>query len=89
MLLGWGFNIGSLIDGVELTTSDRVGKNLGSLLDTLEESVVLVAARSSLLVGVVLEDLLAVGTLDLVLGGPPTVLGYAENGVVVLSLIEI
>jgi hypothetical protein len=35
---------------------------------------------------VVLEDLSAVGLLDLLLGGLPAVLCYAENGVVILAL---
>jgi hypothetical protein len=32
------------------------------------------------------EDLLAVGTLDLLGGGTPAVLGQTENGVVILGL---
>jgi hypothetical protein len=56
------------------------------LLDTLEELVVLGATSSSPLVGVVLEDLPAVGALDLLGGGLVAVAGYAEDGVVVLRL---
>lgn len=86
LLLAWGLDIGGLVDRVELATLDGVEQDLGGLLDALEEAVVLVAAGSGLLVGVVLEDLLAVCLLDLVLGSSPSVLGYAENSVVVLVL---
>lgn len=86
LLLGWRLNIGVLIDGIVLATLDRVGKDLGGLLDALKKIVVLGAAGSSLLVWVVLQDLLAVGLLNLVLSGPPPVPGYAQNGVVILVL---
>jgi hypothetical protein len=57
------------------------------LLDTLEEVVVLVAvSQGSLLVGVVAEDLLAVGALDLLGGSTPAVLGQTEDSVVILGL---
>jgi hypothetical protein len=55
-------------------------------LDALEELIALVATSCSLLVGVMLEDLPAVGTLDLVFGCAPSVAGYAENSVVILRL---
>lgn len=86
LLLGGGLDIGLLVDRVELAASDGVEQNVGSLLDALEELVVLGTAQGSLLIGVVLEDLLAVGLLDLLLGGLVAVLGQAENLVVVLSL---
>jgi hypothetical protein len=85
-LLGRGLDLSGLVDGVELPAADGVGKDLVSLLDALEELVVLGGTGSSLLVGVVLEDLPAVGALDLLLGGTVTVAGYAEDGVVVLRL---
>jgi hypothetical protein len=86
LLLGGGLDIGLLIDGVELATLDGVKEDVGGLLDTLEELIVLGTALSGLLIGVVLEDLLAVSLLDLVLSGLPSVLGEAENLVVVLGL---
>ena len=55
-----------------MAPANGVGENLGSLLDALEELIVLSAASGSLLVGVMLEDLLAVGALDLVLCGTVT-----------------
>lgn len=86
LLLGRGLDIGLLIDGIELATLDGVKEDVGGLLDTLEELVVLGAALSGLLIGMVLEDLLAVSLLDLVLGSLPSVLGEAENLVVILGL---
>jgi hypothetical protein len=86
ILLGWGLDLGGLVDRVELPAADGVGKDLVGLLDALEELVVLGGTGSGLLVGVVLEDLPAVGALDLLLGGTVTVAGYAEDGVVVLRL---
>jgi len=66
LLLRWRLNISLFINRVELTALDRVEENLGCLLDTFEEVVVLVAlSRSSLLVWMVAEDFLAMGTLDL------------------------
>jgi hypothetical protein len=85
-LLGWGLDVSLLIDGVVLAALDGVEKDLGGLLDALEELIVLGAASGSLLIGVVLEDLLAVGLLDLVLGSLVAVLGETENLVVILSL---
>lgn len=87
LLLGGGLNLGGLVDGVELTTAGGVQQKLGGDLDTLEEAVVLVAlAGGGLLVGVVAQDLLAVGTLDLLGGCAPAVTGQTENLVVVLGL---
>jgi hypothetical protein len=86
LLLGGGLDIGLLIDGVELATLDGVKEDVGGLLDTLEELIVVDTALSGLLIGVVLKDLLAVSLLDLVLSSLPSVLGEAENLVVVLGL---
>ena len=86
LLLGRRVDIGLLVDRVVLAASDGVKKDLSGLLDTLEELVIVDTALGGLLVGVVLEDLLAVGLLDLVLGGLVAVLGEAENLVVVLGL---
>lgn len=86
LLLGGGLDIGLLVDGVELAALGGVQKNLGGLLDALEEVVVVGATGGGLLIGVVLEDLLTVGTLDLLLGSLPAVLGETENLVVVLLL---
>jgi hypothetical protein len=86
LLLGGGLDFGLLINGVELAALDGVKEDVGGLLDTLEELIVVDTTLSSLLIGVVLEDLLAVSLLDLVLSGPPAVLGETKNLVVVLSL---
>ena len=86
LLLGRGVDVRGLVDRVELPAADRVEEDLGRLLDALEEVVVISAAGGGLLVGVVLQDLLAVGALDLILGGLPPELGNAENLVVVLAL---
>lgn len=72
-----------------MTTLSRVKKNLRSFLDTLEEAVVFVAlAGSGLLVGMVAEDLLAVGALDLFGGSLVAVLAETEDGVVILALFS-
>lgn len=86
LLLGGRLDIGFLVDGVVLAALCGFKENLGGLLDTLEELIVLGTASGSLLIGVVLEDLLAVGLLDLVLGGLEAVLGETKNLVVILSL---
>ena len=86
LLLGRGVDVRGLIDRVELAAADGVKEDLGRLLDALEEVVVISAAGGGLLVGVVFQDLLAVGALDLVLGSLPPVLGDAENLVMVLAL---
>ena len=57
------------IDRVKLTTLDGIEKNFSSLLDTLEEAIILSASSRSLLIRVMAENLLAVGTLDLFFGG--------------------
>lgn len=86
LLLARGFNIGALIDGVELAALGGVEEDLGGLLDALEEAVILGGASSSLLIWVMAENLLAVGALDLVLGSLVAVLGESKNGVVILLL---
>lgn len=86
LLLGRGVDIRSLVNRVELAAADRVEEDLSRLLDALEEVIVISAAGGGLLVGVVLQDLLAVGALDLVFGGLPPELGDTENLVVVLAL---
>lgn len=69
-----------------MATLDGVEQNLGGLLDALEEVVVLGGTGGGLLIGVVLQDLLAVGTLDLVLGGLEAVLGQTQDLVMILRL---
>jgi hypothetical protein len=86
LLLARGLDLGGLVDGIELAALDGVAEDLVGALDALEEVVVFVTAGGGSLVGVVLEDLSAVGLLDLLLGGLPAVLCYAENGVVILAL---
>lgn len=75
-----------VVDGVELPALDWVREDVGGFLDALEEGIVLVSTLGGALVRVVLEDLLAVGSLDLLFGGFPPVFGEAEDGVVVLIL---
>ncbi len=82
--LGGRVNIGLLIDRVKLSALDGVEEQLGGFLDALEEVIVLGTTLGSLLVGVMLQNLLAMGTLDLVLGGLPAVLGQAEDLIVIL-----
>jgi hypothetical protein len=89
-LLGRRIDIGVLVNGVELATTGRVQEEVGGLLDTLEEAVVLIAiALGGLLVGVVTEDLLTVSTLDLLGGCAPAELLETENGVVILALRKV
>lgn len=88
LLLGRGLDIGLLINGVVLAALSGIKKNLGGLLDTLEELVVIGTSLCGLLIGVVLEDLLTVGLLDLFLGSLVAVLGQAKNLVVILGLYK-
>lgn len=69
-----------------MTALDGVEEDFCSFLDALEERVVLITSRGSFLVGMMTEDLLAVGALDLFLSGSVSVLGQTENGVVILLL---
>jgi hypothetical protein len=84
--LGWGLDVGGFVDRVELPALDWVGQRLVGALDAFEEGVVFGLACCGFLVGVVLEDLLAVRFLDLLVGGSPAVLGESEYGVVILTL---
>lgn len=89
LLLRRGLNIGGFINRVELAATDRVLQQLGSLLDTLEEAVVLVTvSQSSLLVRMVTQHLLTVGPLDVVGASAPAVLAQTQDSVVVLALLN-
>jgi hypothetical protein len=55
-------------------------------LDAFEEVVIVGGTGSSLLVRMMLEDLFAVGTFDLVFSSFVAVLGEAEDGVMILAL---
>lgn len=55
-------------------------------MDALEEVVIVGGAGSGLFVRVMLEDLLAVGALDLIFSRFVAVLGETEDGVMVLTL---
>jgi hypothetical protein len=57
-----------LINGIVLTTSDRIEKDFGGFLNTLEETVVFSTTGSCLLVGMVTEYFLAMSTLNLLFG---------------------
>jgi hypothetical protein len=52
-----------------LTALDGIEKDLGSLLDALKEAIIFSASRCGLLIRVMAENLLAVGTLNLFFGG--------------------
>lgn len=87
ILLAWRLDFGSFIDRVELTTLDRVKEDIGSTLDAFEEAVALLFALCSLLVRVMPQNLLTVGTLDLVLSRLEAVFAETKDGVVILSLL--
>jgi hypothetical protein len=63
------------IDGIVLATLDRIEEDLGSLLDALEEVIILSATSSRLLIWVMAKDLLAVGALNLLFRSLVSVLG--------------
>jgi hypothetical protein len=87
LLLGWWLDVGVLVAGIVLTTLGGVEEDFSSFLNALEEAVVFVGlAGSSFLVGMVAEDLLAVGALDLFGGSLVAVLAETEDGVVILAL---
>lgn len=74
LFLGWWLHIGVFVDGVVLAALDGIEEDLSGFLNALEEAVVFGAAGGCSLIGVVAEDLLAVSTLDLLLGGFESVL---------------
>lgn len=82
-------DISGLVHGIELAALDRVEEDFRGLLDAFEEGIVFGGAGRGFLVGVVAEDLFAVGTLDLRFGSAPAVFGEAEDGVVVLPLLSL
>jgi hypothetical protein len=86
LLLGWGFNICVFIDGVVLTALNRIKENFGGLLNTLEEAVIFGTAGCCFLIGMVAKNLLAVGTLNLLLASSETVLRKAQDSVMILTL---
>jgi hypothetical protein len=63
------------IDGIVLATLDRIEEDLGSLLDALEEVIILSATSSRLLIWVMAKDLLAMGALNLLFRSLVSVLG--------------
>jgi hypothetical protein len=69
-----------------LAAGFRVGEGFVGALDAFEEGIVFGLAGGGAFVGVVLQDLFAVGALDLLVGCAVAVFGEAEDGVVVLSL---
>ena len=89
LFLRWGLDVSGFVDRIELAALDWVEEDFGGFLDALEEGIVFGGAGCGFLVGVVAEDLFAVGALDLGLGGPPAVFGEAEDCVVVLSLLTV
>lgn len=83
LLAGWLF-LCALVNGIVLSALDWVEEGVGGTLDALEELIVLFQSQSGLLVGVMLQDLLSVGPLDLVFCSLPSELLQAENSVVIL-----
>lgn len=79
-------DIGVFIDGIELPSFDRIGKDLESLLDTFEERVIFGGAGGGTFIRVVTKDFLAMGAFDLGVSGSITVFRETENSVVILSL---
>jgi hypothetical protein len=75
-----------LVNRVKLAALDGIEEDIRGLLDALEEGIVLGPSGCGLLVWVMLEDLLAVGALDLVLCRSKSVLGQSKDSVVILSL---
>jgi hypothetical protein len=75
-----------LIYRIILSALDGVKKDLGGLLNTLEEAVILSASCSCLLVWMMAQDLLSVGALDLLFRGLIAVLREAENSIMILAL---
>jgi hypothetical protein len=69
-----------------LAAFDGIEEDLVGLLDAFEERVVFFLACCCFLIGVMLEDLLTMGALDLVLSGTVSQLGKTEDGVVILTL---
>ncbi len=65
---------------------DGVEQDFGSFLNAFEERIVFGTAGSGFLVGMVAEDFLAVGALDLVFRRSIAVFAEAENGVMILAL---
>lgn len=86
LLLGGWLDISVLINRIILAALDRISEDFGGLLDTLEEAVVLGVTSSSFLVGVVAKNFLAMGTLDLLFGGSPSVLCDTQNSIMILLL---
>jgi hypothetical protein len=79
-------DVGEIVDRVPLAPLDGVEKDFVGLLDAFEEIVVFGFSRCGLFVGVVAQDLLAVGTLDLFGSCAVAVFAEAEDGVVILAL---
>ncbi|KAH3674245.1 hypothetical protein WICPIJ_009645 [Wickerhamomyces pijperi] len=79
-------DIGAFVNRVELLTLAGVSQGFVGLLDDLEEPVLVQATLSGLLIWVVLQDLLSVGTSQLVFGGSPSQVGDTQDGVQVSGL---
>lgn len=87
LLLGRRRHVGLLVNRIILAALDRVEQDLRSLLNALEEVVILIALTGGrFLVRMVTEDLLAVCALDLFRRGFVSVFAKTEDSVVVLFL---
>lgn len=75
LFLGGRFDVGVLVDGIVLSTLDGVEEDFGGFLDAFEETVVFRAAGCCFFVGVMAENLFAVGTFDLFFCGFEAVFG--------------
>jgi len=65
LFLGWRFYVRAFVDGVVLPAFDWIEKDFGGFLYAFKESVVFRGAGRGAFVGVMAQDFLAVGGLDL------------------------
>ena len=75
-----------LVNRVILATLDGVKKDLSGLLNAFEKAVIFGATGSRLLVWMMAENFLAMGTLDLFQSGAVAILAQTEDSVVILTL---
>lgn len=75
-----------LINGVKLAALDRIKEDFGGFLDTFEEAIIFGATSRSFLIGMMAEDLLAMGALNLLLGSLEAIFREPKNCVMILTL---
>jgi hypothetical protein len=74
------------VNGVKLSALNGIEEDFGCFLYTFEEAIIFGATGSCLLVRMVTENLLSVGTLDLIFGGFVAVFRETKNGIMILAL---